>query len=120
MLGKTAQGWSMFLAGPSLCSILCEHHYCWSKSWACCQVRRQIHYFMWRTSRSLGLSQKGCFLRLFLPWKKARKQRKKLPQSDLLVCSLQLLLHIHNCTWMLDKHGVKIDKNILLKRSISF
>lgn len=48
-----------------------------------------------------------------------KTERKKLPQSDLLVCSLQLLLHIHNCTWMLNKHG-KIDKNILLKRSILF
>lgn len=35
----------------------------------------------------------------FLPWKRARKLKgKNLPQSDLLVCSLQLPLHIHNCT----------------------
>lgn len=63
--------------------------------------------------------KKAAFLGFFFLGRKPENWKEKLPQSDLLVCSLQLLLHIHNCTWMLNKHG-KIDKNILLKRSILF
>lgn len=45
---------------------------------------------------------------------------EKLPQSDLWVCSLQLLLYIHKYAWMLDEHGVKMDRNILLKCGVLF
>lgn len=78
------------------------------------------HYFMGRTSRPLDLPRAGCFFGLFFLGREPDLWRGKLPQPDLWVCSPQLPLYRHKCAWMLDEHGVKIDKNFLLKGGVLF